>query len=92
MRRMDAASVDTSRGEMTFRVTDADLIHHGRLDAPLDPFLLTLSTREALSTLGKIASDLTFDTCIGSCMRDGQPLAISVGAPTFRIDLTTVIS
>jgi len=92
VRRMESASTDTSTGEMTLRVTDADLVHRGRLDAPLEPFLLTLTMREALSSLEKIASDLAFDTCIGSCMRDGQPLATSVGAPTFRIGLTTVIS
>ncbi len=92
VRRMEAASTDTSRGEMTFRVTDADLIHRGRLDSPLEPFLLTLTMREALSTIERISADLAFDTCIGSCMRDGQPLATSVGAPTFRIGLTTVTS
>ncbi len=92
VRRMEAASTDPSTGEMTLRVTDADLVHRGRLDVPLEPFLLTLTMREALSSFERIASDLAFDTCIGSCMRDGQPLATSVGAPTFRIGLTTVIS
>ena len=91
VRRMEAASTDTSRGEMTFRVTDADLVHRGQLDTPLEPFLLTVTMREALSTLEMVASDLAFDTCIGTCMRDGQPLATSVGAPTFRTGLTTVI-
>ncbi len=92
VRRMEAASTDTSRGEMSFRVTDADLVHHGRLDAPLQPFRLTVIMREALSTLERIASDLAFDTCIGSCIRDGQPLATSVGAPTFRVGLTRVLA
>jgi TldD protein len=89
--RMEAASVDTSTGEATFRVTDADLVQRGQLDRPLKPFVLAVATREALSTLDRIASDLAFDTCIGSCLRDGQPLATSVGAPTFRTGLTTVI-
>jgi TldD protein len=92
VRRMEAASVDTASGEAAFRVADADLIHRGRLDRPLKPFLLAVITREALSSLDRIASDLAYDTCIGSCMRDGQPLATSVGAPTFRMGLTTVIS
>jgi TldD protein len=91
VRRMEAASGDVACGTAMFRVTDADLIHRGHLDVPLKPFLLAVVTREALSSLDAIASDLEFDTCIGSCMRDGQPLATSVGAPTFKMGLTTVI-
>jgi TldD protein len=91
VRRMEAASSDTASGQATFRVTDADLIHGGQLDMPLRPFLLAVTTREALRTLDRIATDLTFDTCIGSCIRDGQPLATSVGAPTYGIGRTMVI-
>jgi hypothetical protein len=37
-----------------------------------------------------IARDVAFDTCVGTCLRDGQPLATSVGAPTFCIGMATV--
>ena len=32
----------------------------------------------------------TFDTCIGACHKDGQPLTVSVGAPTMSIGVATV--
>ena len=91
IRRMEAASTDPSSGEAVFRVRDADLVCDGQLDAPLAPFLLLVTTLQALASVERVATDLAFDTCIGSCIRDGQPLVTSVGAPTFRIGLTTVI-
>ena len=91
VRRLEAAHTNPGTGETLFRVTDADRIERVQLDAPLSPFLLRVNTLEALATLDHPADDLSFDSCIGSCLRDGQALATSVGAPTFRIGVTTVI-
>lgn len=85
VRRMEAGKTDIRTGRALFRVTDADLIRNGALDAPLLPHLLRVDGAAALSTADRVADDLQFDSCIGSCHRDGQPLAISVGAPTFCI-------
>jgi TldD protein len=92
IRRMEAASVDPVSGRAAFRVTDADRILRGRLDTALQPLVLVLDARETLARIDRVAEDLTFDTCIGSCHRDGQPLAISVGAPTMRIGLVGIRS
>ncbi len=92
VRRMEAAGTDPGSGTAFFRVTDADQVRGGRLEFPLDPFLLKVTAREVLANLDRIADDLAFDTCIGSCVRDGQPLAMSVGAPTYRIGVATVFS
>ncbi len=85
VRRMEAGKTDIKTGRALFRVTDSDLIHEGKIDAPLKPHLLRVDGAVALSSADRVADDLQFDTCIGSCHRDGQPLAISVGAPTFWI-------
>lgn len=90
VRRMEAASVDTCAGVATFRVTDADAIENGRIDHALAPFLLRATLNDTLSTLDHIASDLAFDTNVGTCLREGQPLVTSVGAPTFRLGVVTV--
>jgi predicted Zn-dependent protease len=90
VRRLEAGSVDTLRGVALFRVTDADRIIDGRLERPLAPFLLEVRGAVALRTLEMIATDLELDACIGSCVREGQPLSTSVGAPTFRIGVATV--
>jgi len=90
VRRMEAATTDPGTGRATFRVTDADLILGGRIDRPLRPFLLRIDGRSTLRNMTRVADDLRFDTCIGSCHHDGQTLAISVGAPTFCIGVAEV--
>jgi len=71
-------------------VTDADRIDKGQLVHPVQPFVLEMRGATALASIDRIGSDLTFDVCIGSCVRDGQPLSTSVGAPTMRIGVATV--
>jgi TldD protein len=90
VRRMAAASTDTRRGRAVFRVTDADRILQGRLDRPLLPFAIEVWANRVLRQLEHIGSDVHFDACIGTCLRDGQPVAISVGGPTIGLGLTTV--
>ena len=85
VRRMEAAKTDPRSGEAVFRVTDADRIIDGSLAEPLLPHLLHVHGGQALCETRQIADDLVFDRCVGSCHRDGQPLAISVGAPTMCI-------
>lgn len=92
VRRMEAASTDPARGLAIFRVSDANRIRDGRVDAPLEPFLLRVRLPEALETLDMIGDDLEFDRCVGTCVRDGQSLATSVGGPTCRIGVATIVS
>jgi TldD protein len=91
VRRMESASTDVLSGVAIFRVSDGDAIEHGRLGPPLQPFMLRVDSRSGLNSIGEIGNDLEFDTCVGSCVRDGQPLVTSVGAPTFRVGSTTVV-
>ena len=91
VRRMEAASTDTRSGRAVFHVTDADRINHGRLAAPLKAHVIVLDAADALASVDRVANDLEFDTCVGSCVHHGQPLSISVGGPTFRIGLTSVL-
>jgi TldD protein len=90
VRRMEAASTDPKTGRSVFTITDADRIRSGRLDSPLLPFLMFAEGPTVLAGLERIADDVAFDTCVGSCVRDGQPLAVSVGGPTFRVSATMV--
>jgi TldD protein len=92
VRRMESASYDPRSGTAWFRVTDADRLDRGQAHEPLEPFLLRVEAFEALNSLDGIARDLAFDTCVGTCLRDGQPIAVSVGAPTFRIGVATAVS
>ena len=90
VRRMEAGTTDTRSGRAVFRVTDSDRIQNGRIDAPLRPHLLFVNGARVLAAADRIANDLAFDSCIGSCHRKGQPLSISVGAPTMWIGLAEI--
>lgn len=92
IRRLTTGHADRTSGRASFLVTDADRIVDGRLAEPLDAFVLELDGRESWTSIDRVGHDLAFDRCIGSCMRDGQPLAVSVGAPTIRIGVTRVHS
>ncbi len=91
IRRMEAASIDLHSGEAMFRVSDADRIEGGRITASLEPFILFVTLAETLATLGHPGNDLQFDTCFGTCLKEQQPLAVSVGAPTVRLGVATVL-
>jgi len=91
VRRMAGAHTDPWRGRAAFVVTDADRIEGGKVTDPLAPFVIEMDTIDALASIDRIGDDLTFDTCIGSCVRSGQPLATSVGAPTVRLRVIRVI-
>ena len=90
IRRLTAGQADPVSGRATFLVSDADRIIEGALAGPLDSFVIELDGVVSWASIDRIAHDLAFDTCVGSCMRDGQPLAVSVGAPTIRIGVMRV--
>jgi TldD protein len=92
IRRMTAGHADPERGRATFVVTEADLIANGRRVTPLTAFLIEIDGAEALPSIDRVGTDLVFDRCIGSCVREGQPLAVSVGAPTIRIGVINVVA
>ncbi len=91
LRRIVAANVDAAAGVATFLVTDADAIEQGRLTYPLEPFPIVIDIEESLRSLDAIGDDLEFDRCVGSCVRDGQPVAVSVGAPTIRLGVINAL-
>jgi TldD protein len=92
IRRLAGGHTDPITGRASFVVSDADRIVGGKLAEPLNAFVMELDGVESLGSLDRVAHDIAFDTCVGSCLRDGQPIAVSVGAPTIRIGVVTVRS
>jgi len=91
VRRMESATTDPSTGRASFRIGDADRIVNGKIEQALKPHLMIVEGAQTLARLSQTGNDLAFDTCIGGCHRDGQPLAVSVGAPTICIGLVKVV-
>jgi TldD protein len=91
VRRMEAASTDPVAGTARFRVVDADRIVDGRIDRSLHPFLLEVRLVDLLDSLDRLGRTVEVDRCVGACVKGGQTLATSVGAPTIRVGLVGVI-
>jgi TldD protein len=90
--RLAGGHTDPITGRASFIVSDADRIVAGVVAEPLDAFVIELDGAESWASIDRIAHDLAFDACVGSCVRDGQPIAVSVGAPTIRIGVVRVRS
>jgi TldD protein len=90
IRRMSAASADPASGTACLQVSDADRIESGRRTQPLRPFVIEVGMSDLLAGLDRIGLDLAFDTTVASCIKAGQPLAVSVGAPTIRLPVNKV--
>jgi TldD protein len=90
--RLVAGHTDPRTGRAAFVVSDADRIEDGRIAGPVGSFVVEIDGAEAWPSIDRVGTDLAFDTCVGSCVRDGQPLAVSVGAPTIRIGVVRVRS
>ena len=88
---MSAARTDPIAGEALFQVSDADRIEQGKIGPPLEPFVLRVTLADTLSTLDRPCDDPAFDTCVGTCLKGHQPLAVSVGSPTIRLGVATVL-
>jgi len=83
--RLDGGRADTTTGDFLFRASAGRRIEAGRLTAPLRPFSLVGNGLEALRSLDRVGSDLSFGTGSGSCGKEGQQIPVAVGQPTIRL-------
>jgi TldD protein len=82
--------VDITSGKFVFSASEAYLIEHGRLGAPVKGATLIGNGPEALKRITMIGNDLALDTGIGTCGKNGQGVPVGVGQPTLRLDGLTV--
>ncbi|MFO0987999.1 MAG: metalloprotease TldD [Alphaproteobacteria bacterium] len=82
--------VDITSGKFTFSCTEAYKIEGGRKAAPVKGATLIGSGPDVLTKVSMIGRDMTLDTGVGTCGKDGQSVPVGVGQPTLRIDGITV--
>jgi TldD protein len=82
--------VDITSGKYVFQVTEAYRIENGKLGAPLKGAMLIGNGPTDLHRVTMIGSDLSLDTGIGTCGKNGQGVPVGVGQPTLRMDKITV--
>jgi TldD protein len=82
--------VDITSGKFVFSASEAYLIENGKVTAPVRGATLIGNGPDALTRVVLIGNDMTLDSGVGTCGKEGQSVPVGVGQPTLRIDGLTV--
>jgi TldD protein len=82
--------VDITSGKYVFQCTEAYRIENGKLGAPLKGAMLIGNGPTDLNRITMIGNDLSLDSGIGTCGKNGQGVPVGVGQPTLRMERITV--
>ena len=82
--------VDITSGKFVFSTAEAYLIENGKIGAPVKGATLIGNGPDVLTRVSMIGNDMSLDSGVGTCGKEGQSIAVGVGQPTLRIDGLTV--
>jgi TldD protein len=83
-------SVDISKGDFNFHVTEAYLIEDGKVTVPLRGATLIGNGPEVLRKVSRIGADLKLSDGMWTCGKDGQGCPVGQGLPTTLVDEMTI--
>jgi len=78
--------VDITSGEFVFTTSEAYLIENGKITNPVKGATLIGNGPKVLNKVSMVGNDLTLDTGVGMCGKDGQSVPVGVGQPTIKVD------
>ena len=87
---LGGGQVDITSGKFVFSTSEAYLIEDGKITAPVKGATLIGNGPEAMSKVSMVGNDLSLDSGVGTCGKDGQSVPVGVGQPTLKIDAITV--
>jgi TldD protein len=82
--------VDITNGKFVFSASEAYMIEDGRITYPVKGATLIGNGPDVLSRVSMIGNDMSLDSGVGVCGKEGQSVPVGVGQPTLRIDGLTV--
>lgn len=82
--------VDITNGKFVFSASEAYMIENGKITYPVKGATLIGSGPESLKDVSMIGNDMSLDSGVGVCGKEGQSVPVGVGQPTLRIDRMTV--
>lgn len=82
--------VDIVSGKFVFSASEAYLVEDGKLTQPVKGATLIGNGPDVLKRVSMIGNDMSLDSGVGTCGKDGQSVPVGVGQPTLRIDGLTV--
>ena len=78
--------VDITNGKFVFSASEAWVIENGKLTHPVKGATLIGDGPAVLQYVNQVGNDMTLDSGVGTCGKDGQSVPVGVGQPTLRID------
>ncbi|MBK1781055.1 metalloprotease TldD [Advenella sp. WQ 585] len=82
--------VDITSGKFVFSTSEAYLIKNGKISHPVKGATLIGNGPDAMNKVSMIGNDLSLDSGVGTCGKEGQSVPVGVGMPTIRMDGLTV--
>ena len=82
--------VDITNGKFVFSMAEAYMIENGKVTHPIKGATLIGNGPDALTQVTMIGNDMSLDSGIGTCGKDGQSVPVGVGQPTLRIEGLTI--
>lgn len=82
--------VDITSGKFVFSSSEAYLIENGKVTQPVKGATLIGNGPEAMQTISMVGNDMSLDSGVGVCGKDGQSVPVGVGQPTLKMDALTV--
>jgi len=87
---LGGGQVDITSGKFVFSTSEAYLIENGKITTPVKGATLIGNGPEAMARVSMVGNDLSLDSGVGTCGKDGQSVPVGVGQPTLKIDVITV--
>lgn len=82
--------VDITSGKFVFSAAEAYMIEDGKITYPVKGATLIGNGPEVLKRVSMIGNDMSLDSGVGTCGKEGQSVPVGVGQPTLKIDSLTV--
>ena len=82
--------VDITSGKFVFSAAEAWMIEDGKLLYPVKGATLIGNGPEVLKKVSMIGNDMSLDSGVGTCGKEGQSVPVGVGQPTIKIDSLVV--
>jgi TldD protein len=82
--------VDITSGKFVFSASEAYWVENGKIMYPVKGATIVGNGPDALTRVTMIGNDMSLDSGVGTCGKEGQSVPVGVGQPTLRIDGLTV--
>jgi len=82
--------VDITSGKFVFSASEAYLVENGKIGAPVKGATLIGNGPDVLTKVNMVGNDMSLDSGVGTCGKDGQSVPVGVGLPTIKVSELTV--